>query len=72
MSQLIVEQQHLINSLKTHSQELEDTYKGSYFKMQSIIGGIGGLVKEPEGVRLDSAVEDILGQVVKKREDWRK
>ena len=72
MSQLILEQQHLINSLKTHSQELEDTYKGSYFKMQSIFGGICGLIKEPDGVLLDSAIEDILGQVVKKREDWRK
>ena len=45
MSKLITEQQHLITELKNHTQEIEDVYKGSYFKMQSLFAGTWNMVK---------------------------
>jgi hypothetical protein len=37
MALIIRQQQALINSLRAYSQDLEDLYKSSHFKMQSLI-----------------------------------
>ena len=38
--EVVRKQQNVINSLRAHSQELEDLYKSSHFKLLSFVEGL--------------------------------
>ena len=71
MTQIIREQQTLINSLRAYSQEVEDLYKSAVYKLQTIWTHAEKIPSDiVEALGVEKVSKDVKGRVSSGRNKW--